>query len=274
MTAWRNCKSQVNHAYFLATGKRPWSRGYGEYRIEQINRVLDSGAFNPAQLPAGYGFRLDDRIIEYPWLFDRLPAQDGVLLDAGSVLNHRFLLLRPKLASKRKFISTLAPEPASQHDLGISYVYEDLRQSCFRDGYFDWVVSLSTIEHIGMDNTRLYTSDPSKREQDSDAYVPAVKEFRRMLKDGGRLYLSMPFGVARSYGWFQIFDAGMVDRVLEAFMPREHREYHFRYTPQGWTSSNREQSKDATYFDIHQAKGYDPDYAAASRAVVCIELVK
>ena len=274
MILWRRLKGWLNRSYFLATGKRPWSRGYGEYRIAQINRILDRGTFSPTALPDGYGVRLDDRIIEYPWLFDRLPAEPGLLLDAGSVLNHRFLLVRPKLAAKRVFISTLAPEIASHTELGVGYVYEDLRQSCFRDGYFDWVVSLSTIEHIGMDNTLLYTGDETKREHDQDAYLVAVREFRRMLKAGGRLYLSMPFGRARSYGWFQIFDAAMVDRVLEAFAPAHCIEHHFRYTPQGWTSSDRSQSKDATYFDIHRAQGYDPDYAAASRAVVCIELIK
>lgn len=30
----------------------------------------------------------------------------------------------------------------------------------------------------------------------------------------------------------------------------------------------------ATHFDIHGQKNYDPDYAAASRAIVCLELVK
>jgi len=46
---------------------------------------------------------------------------------------------------------------------GISYIFEDLRESCFRDDYFDIVVSLSTIEHIGLDNTMRYTHEPDKK---------------------------------------------------------------------------------------------------------------
>jgi len=274
MNYWRRLKANVNHACFNLTGRRPWARGYTEYRLAQLDRVLSDAHFDPERLPAGYGCRLDERIIEYPWFMARLPDGKGALLDAGSVLNHEFLLSRPKLASKRVFVSTLAPEPLSFTHLGVSYVYEDLRQCCFRDGFFDWIASLSTIEHVGMDNTMLYTTDVTKREYEPDAYLDAVVQFRRVLKPGGTLYLTMPFGRAQSYGWFQIFDGGMVDRVLAGFVPTRVREMHYRYTPAGWTHSSRELSKDADYFDVHRSKGHAPDYAAASRAVVCLELTK
>lgn len=240
----------------------------------EILRVLDQGQFHAERLPPGYGFRLDERVVEYPWLFDRLPAGDESLLDAGSVLNHRFLLERAQLREKRVFVSTLAPEPVSFNELGVSYVYEDLRASCFRNNHFDRIVSLSTLEHVGMDNTMLYTGDASKREDVPRAYLDAVRELKRILKPGGHLYVSVPFGQAKSYGWFQIFDAPMVDALIGEFVPSSYKECHYRYMPDGWVVSNREQSSGATYFDIHKTKEYDPDFAAASRAVVCLDLQK
>jgi hypothetical protein len=96
----------------------------------------------------------------------------------------------------------------------------------------------------------------------------------RMLKPGGTLYVSVPFGKHLKCGWFQIFDSDMVERVINTFGPSRVTEFHYRYEPAGWVASTREQSADATYFDIHKTKQYDPDYAAASRAVVCLELVK
>lgn len=252
--------------------KKPWKLGYVPYKYAAIRRAIAQGVLSNGALPVGHGFRLDERIVEYPWLFSRLPSGAGNLLDAGSVLNYEFLLNQPSLASKRVFISTLAPESDCYWSRAVSYVFEDLRDSCFSDNYFDWVVCLSTIEHVGLDNTMLYTQDEAKRENDHDAYLAAVKEFRRVLKPGGTLFLSMPYGRHRNHGWFQIFNAEMVDRIIKTFAPVEYRESHFKYQTDGWVVSDREQSSGATYFDIHTQKQYDADFAAASRAVVCLEL--
>lgn len=255
-------------------GMKPWRLGYVPYKFAAIRRAIAQGVLNDGVLPTGHGFRLDERVVEYPWFFSRLPSSEGNLLDAGSVLNYSFLLSQPALANKRVFISTLAPESDCYWSRAVSYVYEDLRDSCFRDNYFDWVVSLSTIEHIGLDNTMLYTQDETKCENDDDAYLAAVKEFKRVLKPNGTLFLSMPYGQHRNHGWFQIFDAEMVDRIIKAFAPAEYRESHFKYKADGWLVSDREQSSGATYFDIHTQKHYAADFAAASRAVVCLELRK
>jgi SAM-dependent methyltransferase len=196
------------------------------------------------------------------------------LLDAGSVLNHDFLLTRPLLAEKSLYIYTLAPESRSFPHLGVSYVYGDLRDMCFADRYFDWIACLSTLEHVGMDNTMLYTGDETKREHDREAHLQALDELRRVLHPGGVLYLSFPFGRARDYGWFQVFDAAMVDTVVDRFRPVSAQMRYFRYLPHGWANCRREEAHDATYFDIHRSRDYDPDYAAASRAIACLELVR
>jgi SAM-dependent methyltransferase len=274
MGFWREFRAEINRQVYIRSGRRPWSRGYGEHRQREIEQILDEGLFDAERLHRGYGLRLDERVIEYPWLFARLGREEELLLDAGSVLNYRFLLERHPLKNKRVFVSTLAPEPMSFNALGVSYVYEDFRDSCFRNDYFDRIVSLSTLEHVGMDNTMLYTDDGSKREDSPFAYLDAIREFKRILKPGGHLYVSVPFGEAKSYGWFQIFDAPKIDALIKEFAPVSCEEFHFKYLPEGWAISTREQSAGATYFDIHKTKAYDPDFAAASRAVVCLELVK
>jgi SAM-dependent methyltransferase len=255
-------------------GRRPWSWGYGDYRAHYIGRCLEAGSFDPDRLPAGYGERLDERSVEYPWCLSRMPRGPLRVLDAGSVLNHAFLLDQPVLAEKRLFVSTLAPEPVAFTARGISYVYEDLRQSCFRDAYFDVVVSLSTVEHIGLDNAMLYSSDATHQENRPDTYLDAIREFARVLRPGGTLLLSVPYGRHVNHGWFQVFDASMVDALVAAFAPVARRERIFRYLPGGWVSASREEAAEATYFDIHARKQLDPDFAAASRAIVCLELTR
>ena len=267
---YRSCKKFL----FIVSGKKPWSYGYGEYRDKRISETIANIRGWSEKLGHGYGLRLDERIVEYPWVLSCLPKGPGRLLDAGSILNFDFILAHPSLNNKEIFVSTLAPESQCYWRRGISYIYEDLRDSCFKDEYFDWVVSLSTIEHIGFDNAFLYTKDTTKRENRPDDHLQVIREFRRMLKKGGTLYLSVPFGRRKNHGWFQVFDGPMIDSVIEAFSPGSMREYHYRYEPEGWSISSREESRDATYFDIHRQKRYDADYAAASRAIVCLELTK
>ncbi|MCT7983613.1 class I SAM-dependent methyltransferase [Laspinema sp. A4] len=270
----RPIKDSINYAWFLLRGKKPWIRGYEVYKRREIMRVLASGKFEANELEDNYGLRLDERVLEYPWLFSRLPKNPGKLLDAGSALNHEFLLSHHHLKNKQTFISTLAPEQVCFWKQKISYVYEDLRETCYRDNYFDWIASISTIEHIGLDNNFLYTQDILKKENQKDAYLIAIKEYNRILKPGGTLYLTFPFGRTKNHGWFQVFDSPMLDKVIETFAPTSITEFHFRYDADGWKPSSREASKNATYFDIHQQKTYEPDYAAASRAIVCLEMVK
>jgi ubiquinone/menaquinone biosynthesis C-methylase UbiE len=130
------------------------------------------------------------------------------------------------------------------------------------------------LEHVGMDNTLLYTDNKIMKESDSDAYLVAIRELHRILKPGGTLYLSFPFGKNQNYGWFQVFNGEMVDKVIQCFKPVSKIEFHFRYEKNGWRVSSREESKDGTFFDIHKTRQYDEDFAAASRSVVCLEMVK
>jgi len=105
----RNTRQAWKGWRFQRSGMKPWTKGYAEYKLREIDRALRSGEFRADNLPAGYGFRLDERIVEYPWLFSRLPLGSGTLLDAGSVLNLEFLVQHPTLKSKKLHICTLAP---------------------------------------------------------------------------------------------------------------------------------------------------------------------
>jgi hypothetical protein len=274
MNVLKSIKDNLNYIFFLINGKKPWSRGYSVYKERQIQKFLYRKEFDVNLLKRNYGLRLDERVVEYPWLFSQLPNCGGYLLDAGSALNHSFLLSSEILQSKHVFISTLAPESSCFWNKNISYIYEDLRETCYKDNFFDWVVCISTLEHIGLDNTMLYTNDESKRESDSNSYLLAIKEFYRVLKLGGTLFLTVPFGKHKNHGWFQVFNSEMLDSVISAFSPTVVSEFHYIYINDGWEVSSREKSRNATCFDIHQQKIYESDFLAFSRAVVCLKLVK
>src|SRR3989339_1099649 len=77
---------------YVMLGRREIILIYKTYKERQIENTITKDKFEDSILGAGYGIRLDERIVEYPWLFSRLPAARGNLLDAGSALNYKYLL--------------------------------------------------------------------------------------------------------------------------------------------------------------------------------------
>ena len=89
----------------------------------------------------------------------------------------------------------------------------------FSDQTFDTVASISTIEHIGLNNAMLYTGDPEDAESDENGFVPAVQEFRRILK--ARRHL-LHFGAFRQAGQSRLVSGlrpAMVEKIVEVFAP-------------------------------------------------------
>ena len=274
ISAWRAFRRDCKRRAFQRSGMKPWSKGYVEFKLHEIERILRAENFQPDALPKGYGFRLDERIVEYPWLFSRLPRGPGTLLDAGSVLNFEFLLDLPALREKKLHICTLAPEGECSWERGISYLFDDLRRLPYRDDWFDWVACVSTLEHVGMDNALIYTHDVADKQAQPRDYLSAVEELRRVLKPGGTLFLTFPYGRAANHGWLQIFDSSMVEKVVNTFRPTRQTAHYFLYEAEGWRSSSAEGAAHATFFDIHHAPDFDPDFASSARAVCCLELIK
>lgn len=259
---------------YVARGRRPWSPGYYTDKKNTICSAIDAGLLSTgAELPPGHGYHIDERVVEYPWLFAQLPKSPGKMLDAGSALNHRFLVERAPLKDAQLTIMTLAPEKRCFWDSSISYVFGDLRKTNFADAVFDVVASISTIEHIGLDNTLLYTGDVSKKEADVLGFMPAVAEFKRILRPGGVCLITVPFGRRGAHGWYQIFDLELVNKIVEAFQPSAYTLEFFGYSPQGWRRVRPEDVESAEFFDVHEGKTLDADFAAGARAVACVRLV-
>ena len=248
--------------------------GYVDRKWHCITTAINDPNFNFLLLPPGYGRGLDERIVEYPWLFSRLPEGGGRLLDAGSILTHKTILSHPALKSKKCFISTLAPEDSAAWQDGISYIYEDLRYSCFRDEFFDYVICISVLEHVGMDNTLNYTSDQTKCENDRFSFLQCVSELSRVTRPGGVTYITVPYGTYANHGWLQLFDSAMIDKTISTFEAAEVRETVYLYGPDGWQVSNRLLAAGAGYRD-NRSQGPLPELPPLSaESVVCLELRK
>ena len=97
---------------YMDSERRPWRLGYTEYKEELIQKAIKDPAFNRdiregKQLPGGYGYRLDERCLEIPWVLANLETQSGRLLDAGSSLNFEYMLKSAAISKLKTTIITL-----------------------------------------------------------------------------------------------------------------------------------------------------------------------
>jgi hypothetical protein len=285
----RGCLEPVGCFIYLCRGRLPLTVGYREYRNRYMRKIIGNnevlkGFDAGQQLPAGFGSRMDERVVEYPWVLSRLGRYPEELraLDAGSTLNYEMILQHPAVKKHKWSILTLAPETECFWDEGISYLYEDLRSLPCKDEWFDAITCISTIEHVGMDNV-LVTMEKSHRENRPHDFLRAVKEMRRVLKPGGALFLTVPFGRYEQHGWLQQFDSSMLAALISEFRPQKAEKVFFRYTEQGWKLAGEEECGELSFSDVMRNKhairkdrvpGFPSDYAVAARAVACIELRK
>lgn len=275
---WHRYRREARIRSYIRNGQKPWAAGYGEYREMVVAQILSDPDLmvrfgKNDSLPADFGYHLDERLVEFPWVFARLEHGDGRLLDAGSALNFPYLMDYDVMIQKHIVIYTLAPDDVIKRP-NISYVYGDLRNTLFHDESFDEIVCISTLEHIGMDNTMLYSSDANFEENRPADYLQAVQEFRRLLKPDGKLLVTVPYGRYENHGWLQQFDRSMVEAVMLSFDGTKSAVTYYQYGTQGWQVSSPDECSDCTYFDIHHRMGYELDYVAAARAVACIEMIK
>jgi SAM-dependent methyltransferase len=255
---------------------KPYGARYWRNHREFVHAALsDTGLIScfrdGLELPAGHGVGLDERAVEFPWVMSRMPR--GRVLDAGSALNHAHVLDALLPALDELTICTLAPEERSFPERGVSYVYADLRALPFRDGWFDDVVSVSTLEHVGMDVQR-WGADTAVAHDPRTELQAAVSELRRVARPGGRLLLTVPFGVPQDMGWMRQFDRAEIDALVSAAAPAAHHVEVFAYDRNGWQRSSIEAAEGARY-QVDNRPADDPateDLAAAARAVACLEL--
>ena len=113
-------------------------------------------------------------------------------------------------------------------------------------------------------------------------FEKAISELKRVLKKDGKFFITVPFGKYQNFGRFQQFDSKMISRVLEIFTPKDYQINYYKYTKEGWNISNEMDCRNSQYFDIYKTKyfdkksslDFDSDFAASSRAVACLKLVK
>lgn len=126
-----------------------------------------------------------DRYIEYPWAIKELgKLKSGKVLDVGSSSTVMWANFFPDQFSFYGVdINTVSPNKK------VKFYQSDIRNTPFRSNFFDAVICVSTLEHIGVVGRYHSNDDPLGDKK-------AMEEITRITKKGGRLFLTIPFGRA------------------------------------------------------------------------------
>lgn len=229
--------------------RKPFSYGYNFHKWKVINKnLLSKNIINSEYL--------DERLIEYNWLFNNLKkfqkSKNKKLLDAGSTINFN-LILKYLNKNFKIFIQTLYPEPYSEYYNGVSYIYSDLRESCFKKNYFDIITCISTLEHIGLKNDEydFFNTKKSKvnkiiRNKIKVKYniyrddIKVIKEFKRILKKNGSLLLTIPYGKKNILKTLRQYDDNMVSEILKTFNGKVKDISYATYKNKKWNYCKKE----------------------------------
>ena len=195
----------------------------------------------------------DERVIEVPWVLARLAGRRA--LEVGYAFAEP-----PYLAAllQAGFEELAGVDLAAADVPGLAGVRADVRDLPFDDGAFDLVLCVSTLEHVGADNTG-YGLDA---ENDADSRHTALRELRRVLAAGGRLLITVPCGEPGDYGWFRQDDVRGWTRLFTGagFFVEEQEVYEL--TGDGWRAAPDLDSTGLRY----------GERGPAASAVLCAEL--
>jgi ubiquinone/menaquinone biosynthesis C-methylase UbiE len=130
-----------------------------------------------------------------------------------------------------------------------------------------------------MDNTH-YTYDKNNKQNNTDDYIRAIDEMKRVLRPNGWLFLTVPFGQYENHGWLQQFDASMLRSLIAQFQPKKDERTFFRSTPRGWQMCAENDCRHLTYTDSLASKSRLNGHGAAvappvsATGLACVALQK
>jgi SAM-dependent methyltransferase len=202
------------------------------------------------QAPAG----TDERVVEIPWVLSRLrPA--GRVLEVGYAFAETSWLG----ALLRSGVDLVGVDLATRDVEGMETIEADVRSLPLEDRSLDQVLLVSTLEHVGADNT-VYGVESEKGPA---ARLDALRELRRVLRRDGSLLVTVPLGEPRDHGWFRQEDeAGWTSLFAGAGWFADDLET-YELGDEGWRATTSFSAEGVRY----------GERGPAASAVLCAELL-
>jgi hypothetical protein len=193
---WSRRVGQLAYLPRLATGDESTVR---EFTEEPLIERLALGS-DPLER---VGVGLTERVVEIPWVLRRLPAGRGDrVLDIGTAFSP--MVYKRLLVGRANDVEVA--DLAGAEIPGLRSHVADVRTLPFAPNSFDAASCISTLEHVGMDNTNYDIESGGAGE------VDALRELGRVAR---RVLVTVPAGSDLDMGWQRQYAPSTFRRVVE-----------------------------------------------------------
>lgn len=137
--------------------------------------------------------RISERVVEYPFVIKNISGlEKGRILDVGCYGS----CLTTILAALGHEVHALDIRRFPIQYPMVKIIEGDILQTNYSSEFFDAVVAVSTIEHVGIKSNAygIHHGDP-------DGDKRAIREMARVLKPGGKMVITVPYGRGRRKQW-------------------------------------------------------------------------
>lgn len=209
-------------------------------------------AFDDTSRSAG----MSERVVEIPWALSRYAGERRVL-DIGACYA---LGVWTRHLTRRGIPELHGVDLAARPVEGMKVTQADVRAMPFDDGYFDLAFCVSTLEHVGEDNTNYSVAREAGGAGDD---TRALQEIERVLRPGGRVLVSVPFGRADDLGWQRVYDLEAWESAVAATTFETAELAIYESSDAGWLRCEG---------DALPSRPYRDAGAPAATAVLCAVL--
>ena len=194
---------------------------------------------------------LTERSVEVPWCLARIGNARKVL-DVGCADSSYLELL-----GHLELYGVDSRDPSVRVPRNFHFIKGDITQDIMPHKFFDLVICISTLEHIGLEAYGMKTVRNGDR--------LALDMMLGSLGENGRLLVTVPFGRRATHGWLRVYDESEWRHLIKGFKIAE--ESYFKWNGRHYESCSMSMLSDTDYIHPESPLG-------KAGGIVCAELLK
>lgn len=183
---------------------------------------------------------VNERIVEIPFVFQSITKKNARVLDIGCCESTVAL----SLATLGHDVTGLDIRPYHLEHPNFSFVQEDIAKTSLPNNHFDYVILLSTLEHIGLET--IY----GKVENTTDDQA-AIDQVHALLKTDGKLLLTVPYSKTFFFNSFlRSYAKPHLKTLMKNFVIEEQRYYAPQANRKYWSEVKETEVPDYPEFGV------------------------